>query len=648
MSELTDMEVIRQFLGKVFAFNPESPLLFTQFYFWAFFAVVFAIFSLVHQRRMLRNLFLFASSSFFYYKTSGLCLLILWFCTCSDYLIAKRIDRGRKEGARKAWVALSVTVNLLLLAFFKYSYFVTDLVNTIFGTDFGVFNIFAYAGNQLAGSDLRFVGEGAEAVLQSLNRFSVDRIILPVGISFYIFQTISYTMDVYRRRVRPVNNLIDYGFYVSFFPQLVAGPIVRASDFIPQIYKPFHLSRRQFGIAVFWILNGLAKKIILSDYLAVNFIDRVFSNPTMYSGFENLSALFAYSLQVYADFSGYTDIAIGVAMLMGFYLPRNFNSPYKASNAGNFWKRWHISLSRWLQDYLYIPLGGSRKATFGTYFFMFLISMIAVALSRSLWVLIVLVLVFGISLIRTIGKPQERLRVTTNMNSMNTMLIGGLWHGASLNFVIWGGLNGLGCVIYKSWKRWTPLFRMCVLILLFAAVYVAQMLHPAPALNIAVVWMGTLCAATVIRFLFHLLGKAYPRLNQSFIAGENGMGKVWGIAQTFVFITFTRLFFRSGSNLDPAEANRVAWQTATDMISQIGSHWDLSLIPQMLHEYRNVFLLFAFGMIVHWLPDRFKRRYRIWFSRLPLWLMAVVVVIVVFILYQFITSDLQAFIYFQF
>ncbi len=648
MNEMTDIEVVRQFLGQVFAFNPESPLLFTQFYFWAFFAVVFAVFSLLHKRKMLRNLFLFAASSFFYYKTSGLCLLILWFCTCSDYLIAKRIDRSRKEGARKAWVALSVTVNLLLLAFFKYSYFVTDLVNTIFGTDFAVFNIFAYAGNRLLGSDLRFVGDGAEAVLQSINRFSVDRIILPVGISFYIFQTISYTMDVYRRRVRPVNNLIDYGFYVSFFPQLVAGPIVRASDFIPQIYKPFHLSRRQFGIAVFWILNGLAKKIILSDYLAVNFIDRIFSNPTMYSGFENLSALFAYSLQVYADFSGYTDIAIGVAMLMGFYLPRNFNSPYKAPNAGNFWKRWHISLSRWLQDYLYIPLGGSRKATFGTYFFMFLISMIAVALSRSLWVLIVLVLVFGISLIRTIGKPQERLRVTTNMNSMNTMLIGGLWHGASLNFVIWGGLNGLGCVIYKSWKRWSPLMRMCVLICLFAGAYVAQMLRPSPALNIAVVWIGVLCAATVIRYLFHVLGKVYPRLNQSFIAGEKGMGKVWGIAQTFVFITFTRLFFRSGSNLDPAEANRVAWQTATDMISQIGSHWDLSLIPQMLHEYRNIFLLFAFGMIVHWLPDRFKRRYRIWFSRLPLWLMAIVVVVAVFVLYQFITSDLQAFIYFQF
>ena len=189
---------------------------------------------------------------------------------------------------------------------------------------------------------------------------------LPIGISFYTFQVISYTVDVYKGSIRPVRNLLDFGFYVSFFPQLVAGPIVRASEFIPQLYKPYHLGRRQFGIAVFWILNGLAKKIILSDYIAVNFIDRVFENPLLFSGFENLMALFGYSLQVYADFSGYTDIATGVAMLMGFYLPQNFNSPYKAPNASNFWKRWHISLSRWLQTYLYIPLGGNRNASFGT------------------------------------------------------------------------------------------------------------------------------------------------------------------------------------------------------------------------------------------------------------------------------------------
>ena len=176
----------------------------------------------------------------------------------------------------------------------------------------------------------------------------VDKIILPVGISFYLFQVMSYTIDVYRGHVKPVKNILDFGFYVSFFPGLVAGPIVRANEFIQQLYKPFCLSRRLFGMAVFWILNGLIKKIVLSDYLAVNLIDRVFENPLLFSGFENLFALFAYSLQVYADFSGYTDIAIGIAMLMGFYLPQNFDSPYKSRNPQEFWRRWHMSLSRWL------------------------------------------------------------------------------------------------------------------------------------------------------------------------------------------------------------------------------------------------------------------------------------------------------------
>jgi len=173
---------------------------------------------------------------------------------------------------------------------------------------------------------------------------------------------------------------------------------VRAKEFFPQLHKPFFLGRRQFGIAVFWILNGLAKKLILSDYLAVNFCDRVFENPLLYTGFENLTALFGYSLQVYADFSGYTDIATGVAMLMGFYLPKNFNSPYKARNAGEFWKRWHISLSKWLQDYLYIPLGGNRNGTFGSYAIILGIAFLASALAKNWWV-------FGVVLV--IAAPQR-------------------------------------------------------------------------------------------------------------------------------------------------------------------------------------------------------------------------------------------------
>ncbi|MBO5916890.1 MAG: MBOAT family protein, partial [Bacteroidales bacterium] len=454
-------------------------------------------------------------------------------------------------------------------------------------------------------------------------------------------------MDVYRRRIQPVNSWLDYGFYVSFFPQLVAGPIVRANTFIPQIYKPFHLSRRQFGIAIFWILNGLVKKIVLSDYLAVNFIDRVFANPTMYSGFENLFSLFAYSLQVYADFSGYTDIAIGVAMLMGFYLPQNFNSPYKASNAGNFWKRWHISLSRWLQEYLYIPLGGNRKATFGTYFWIIAMALIAVALSRSLWLLFAVVLALGLSLFSTRRDADKRRRLTTNLNSLNTMLLGGLWHGASLNFVIWGGLNGAGVIIYKTWKNWSPLIRTLVMLSLFVAVYLSgTYIYPCAALNIAKIWIGLLCIGTLVRYMYHLFQTLSDKSLS--LSVEAALSKVWGIAQTFVFITFTRLFFRSGSNLDPAEANRVAWETAVNMIEQIGGAWDVEIIPQVIQSYAAVFVLFILGMIIHWLPQNWKRRYRLAFAKLPIACMVLLVVAVVFFVYQFITADLQAFIYFQF
>ena len=370
------------FLHHIFAFDSNSPLLFTQFYFWAFFAIVYSIFALIVRKQTsarlhLRNVFLLFVSWFFYYKTSGLFLLILAFVTLSDWLIAKGIYRARyvapasplSRGSRRGslLLVLSVVIDLGLLAYFKYAYFFTNMVNDLFGCSFEVFDVFAYAGNGF----------------RSAGRFDVESIVLPVGISFYIFQVISYTADVYRGKIKPVRNLLDFGFYVSFFPQLVAGPIVRAEEFIPQLYKPFHLSRRQFGMAVFWILNGLTKKIILSDYLAVNFIDRVFDNPLLFSGFENLFALFAYSLQVYADFSGYTDIAIGVAMLMGFYLPRNFDSPYKAQNPQEFWRRWHMSLSRWLKNYLYIPLGGNRNATFGTYFWIALIAIIALVLTGS-------------------------------------------------------------------------------------------------------------------------------------------------------------------------------------------------------------------------------------------------------------------------
>lgn len=288
------------------------------------------------------------------------------------------------------------------------------------------------------------------------NYFTVDKIILPVGISFYTFQTISYSVDIFRRKLAPLKSILDFGFYVSFFPQLVAGPIVRAENFVPQISKPTVITKSDFDAGTFIILKGLIKKMIFADFIAMHFLDRVFDAPEMFSGFANVMAMIGYSLQIYGDFSGYTDIAIGLALLMGFKLPINFNSPYKATNAGDFWKRWHISLSTWLRDYLYIPLGGNRQGTTASYI------ILGVILFGTLYAFQNLYLVFGVLTLSLVifilsqFNSNVKNHINTNINLMLTMLIGGLWHGASWKFVIWGGLNGLGIVVYKFWRKVSP------------------------------------------------------------------------------------------------------------------------------------------------------------------------------------------------
>lgn len=219
----------------------------------------------------------------------------------------------------------------------------------------------------------------------------------------------SYSIDIFRDQLKPAKSILDFGFFVTFFPQLVAGPIVRASEFLPQIHKKYHLTKEQFGAAVFLIMNGLFKKMVISDYISTNFVDRVFTDPQLYSGFHNLMAVYGYSIQIYCDFSGYSDMAIGLAALLGFTLPLNFNSPYKATSITDFWRRWHISLSSWLRDYLYISLGGNRKGKIRTY-----------------------------------------------VNLFITMLLGGLWHGRATSFIIWGGLHGLALAIHKVWMRYVP------------------------------------------------------------------------------------------------------------------------------------------------------------------------------------------------
>ncbi|MBQ4376674.1 MAG: MBOAT family protein [Bacteroidales bacterium] len=641
------MEYLPAYLISLFSFDSSKPLLFTQFNFWAFFLVVFAIYACIvglplerkgrllgyrkpmtSRRRLVRNGYLFFVSMLFYYKTSGLFVLLLILSTFLGWGLGIAFDRMAATGQkrwRKALMITGVVVNLAVLFYFKYAYFFTDIYNTITHSNVQVVNMLAQWSNHFTAT----------------SRFDASVILLPVGISFFTFQNISYIVDVYKGKVRHAGNLLDFGFYTTFFPQLVAGPIIRADQFIPQLYRPFNLGRKQFGIAIFWILNGLVKKLILADYLAVSFADRVFDNPLLYTPFENFTALLVYSLQVYADFSGYTDIAIGVAMLMGFYLPTNFNSPYKATNAAGFWKRWHMSLSNWLKDYLYIPLGGNRNGTFGTYAVLFGTLIVVALMAQTIWTTIVVSAVITILLAIYILFPKNRKDLSTNINNMDTMLLGGLWHGASFNFITWGGLNGLGILVYKNWKKWGPWVRIIVITSITISLYVANLLYPCPLLSMLSFIMIVVFVGIMVLNIIVLLGKDKNKAYDITLL-------VWNTLLTFVFISFTRLFFRSGSNLNPAEANEIAWRTATEMVAQIGSHWNWQPVPAILSNYSGVFLLFLFGMIVHWLPVRFKRRYRLWMATMPMWMLLLITVGTVFVVYQFVTADLQPFIYFQF
>jgi D-alanyl-lipoteichoic acid acyltransferase DltB (MBOAT superfamily) len=544
-------------------YNQSAPLIFTRFFFWGFFAVVLLGYSLIYKNknRSIRAGYLFVLSIFFYYKSSGFFFFLVLFSITLDYFIGKWIYHSQNKTNRKLLLATSIFINLSVLAYFKYSYFFIDSFNLLFDTHLNVVNHLALAANNSLGT-----------------HFEIDRILLPVGISFYTFQTISYSVDVYRGDTQPVKNLVDYGFFVSFFPQLVAGPIVRASGFIKQIYEDYSVSKAEFGWAVFMILKGLVKKIFIGDYIAVNFVDRVFANPVTYSGFENLMALFGYSLQVYVDFSGYTDIAIGVALLMGFRLPQNFNAPYKAKNVGEFWKRWHISLSSWLKDYLYIPIGGNRRGSVFSYVSLIVIlAIVLLLIGKLILVPIVagLMILFAVLMRYSAGFKRN---VDTNINLMLTMLLGGLWHGASLNFIIWGGLNGIGLMVYKFWRKISP-------------------------------WE----------------------------AHNNWAANIWKIAVTFTFITFTRVFFR-GESIDIVKA----------MLNQIGSAFTFSVIPEVLVAYKWVFMVMLFGFVIHWLSENRKEKITNWFIGTPIWAKVVIATITVIIVYQSISSEMQAFIYFQF
>ncbi len=357
-------------IGEILRYIPEQPLIFNSSFFLFFLTIVLFVYAWLkknEKHEMYKIIFMIVASFYFYYKTNGFYFLLILFIAFFDYFVAHLIHRAPTPRKKKLWLIGSLVVDLGVLCYFKYTNFFFDIFYELAHKPFSPFNI-----------------------------------MLPVGISFFVFQSLSYVIDIYRGKVKPLNNVLDYIFYVSFFPQLVAGPIVRAIDFIPQIHKPFTLTKKVWNEAYVLILVGLFKKAIISDYISSNFVDRIFEDPLLYSGVENLFAVYGYAAQIYCDFSGYSDMAIGFALLFGYRFNINFDLPYKSATITEFWRRWHISLSTWLKDYLYISLGGNRKG-----------------------------------------------KVRMYVNLMITMLLGGLWHGASLRFVLWGGLHGLYLVVHK-------------------------------------------------------------------------------------------------------------------------------------------------------------------------------------------------------
>jgi len=347
-------------------------MLFPTIEFALFFAVVFPLAWLLNELNTLKKWFLVAASYFFYAAWRADFTLILATSSVVNFGLALWLGRLPDGRGRLAALWLAIAFNLGVLCAFKYyNFFVAQAMNLASSLGFDL----------------------------SIPFFEVG---LPIAISFLTFHALSYIIDVYHRKLAPTRSLVDILLYISFFPHLIAGPIVRAKAFLEQTVRRRDPKDIRLGFAVFLIVGGLFKKVIVANSLATDFVDGVFRSPTEYSRLDLLIGMYAYALEIYCDFSAYTDIAIGVANLLGYQFPQNFNQPYRALSVQDFWRRWHMTLSFWLRDYLYIPLGGNRGGTLFTY-----------------------------------------------RNILITMGLGGLWHGASWTFVIWGLMHGLALVVER-------------------------------------------------------------------------------------------------------------------------------------------------------------------------------------------------------
>ena len=363
------LSILSQNILGMLKYDAGAPMLFSSGLFWVLFLLFLPLYGLLKSSKSKMVVFVVLFSLYFYYKSSGLFFLMLIGTSLIDWLVSKAIYNESRRKVKLAYMWGSILLSLSILGYFKYA------------------NFFLWNWNAMV--------EG--------NFHPLD-IILPVGISFYTFQSISYVVDVYKERIAPTKTWLDYLFFLSFFPALVAGPIVRADYFIPQIEKNEPATKANIYGGLWLIIAGIVKKAVIADYIA-QYNDLIFNDPSLYTGVQTLMGVLGYTMQIYCDFSGYSDMAIGIALMMGFKLGINFDSPYQSRNLTEFWRRWHISLSSWLRDYVYIPLGGNRKGTFRTY-----------------------------------------------LNNFLTMLIGGLWHGAAWKFVFWGAMHGAGLAVHKACK----------------------------------------------------------------------------------------------------------------------------------------------------------------------------------------------------
>ncbi len=354
-------------LMSILKYEEGNPLLFNSGLFLLLFCGFILIYQLMRKYRVAKMVFVILFSLYFYYKSSAeYCFILLGVCI-SDYLLGILLGHCKKSWERRGVVWINVLMNIGMLVYFKYLNLIFATICNFASRDFNAFDI-----------------------------------ILPAGISFFTFRSISYIVDIYRHKIEPCRDFLAYTFYLTFFPPLLAGPVVRAKDMLPQIQGNAIADRAMVSEGLFLIMSGLVKKVVVADFISQNFVDRIFDNPALYSGFENLMGMYGFIIQLYCDFSGYSDMAIGIALLLGFRFLDNFRAPFKAQNPTEFWHRWHISLSTWLRDYVYIPMGGNRC-----------------------------------------GKFRHHL------NLMTTMVVGGLWHGASWMFMIWGGLQGVFLVGHK-------------------------------------------------------------------------------------------------------------------------------------------------------------------------------------------------------